>query len=121
METSEINQGKEIEILFEKSGLSVTKFAERIGISREHVYRIFKQKRIKPYLLEKIMMVLGQQEPAREGAKEPVITYTNIREDDRKQLVKEIEYLKQRVKDMQEIIEAKNDIISNINGKKKRD
>lgn len=39
METSEINQGKEIEILFEKSGLSVTKFAERIGISREHVYR----------------------------------------------------------------------------------
>ena len=114
METTDIHQGKSIEILFQKSGLSVTKFAAKIGVSREHVYRIFKSEQIKPYLYESIMKVLNIQETATDGAREPKVSYVNVSEEDRKKMLREIDFLQQRMKDLEEIIKDKNEIISTL-------
>ncbi len=55
----EIQIGKEIKIILETRGISVTEFARRINKSRENAYSIFSRKSIDTDLLLKISDVLN--------------------------------------------------------------
>ncbi len=54
----EIHIGKQVKLVLEAKGISVTEFAKRINKSRENVYSIFNRKSIDTGLLIKISEVL---------------------------------------------------------------
>jgi plasmid maintenance system antidote protein VapI len=53
-----VHHGQEVKKRFDQSGLTVTKFAEFIQLSRQTVYNIFKREYIDIPLLERISVAL---------------------------------------------------------------
>jgi predicted transcriptional regulator len=53
------NIGTEIHRKFKESGMTAVTFAERLNISRENVYSIFRRKKIDVDMLKRISSVLG--------------------------------------------------------------
>jgi len=121
METNEIHQGKKIEELLESSDMSIVKFASKLGVSRTYVYKLFKQESIKPILFEKILVILGQSLSINEESKNVIISTQKLKADDRYQLIKEIEYLKQRARDLEALVESKNVLIKALSNSKKKE
>lgn len=73
------NLGKRIEEVFDKSGMTKTAFADKIGYSRNNVYNIFNRKTIDLNLLKKIGSVLDynflEEYQSRELVEEPHTEY----------------------------------------------
>jgi transcriptional regulator with XRE-family HTH domain len=91
--------GKAIRQAVRMSGISVTEFAKKINYSRRNVYSIFEKESIDTRLLKKISEVLGKDffshySNSENKVSEPsgVDEYRNNRI---KELLKEIEYLKE--------------------------
>jgi len=53
------NIGAEIKRKFKESGMTAVAFAERLNISRENVYSLFRRKKIDVDMLKRISSVLG--------------------------------------------------------------
>lgn len=101
-----IHIGKKIKEAVKKSGMSVTEFAAKINYSRRNIYSIFEKESVDTSLLIKISEVLEQDffthynagskkyVPAQGQVAEPsgVLEYNENRI---RELVKEIEYLKE--------------------------
>ncbi len=54
----QIHIGREIENVYQKSGMKLSEFAKRINTSARNVYSIFERKEIKTDQLQKICEVL---------------------------------------------------------------
>ena len=105
-----VHIGKKIKEAVDKSGMTVTEFAEKINYSRRNIYSIFSKESIDTQLLLKIGKVLDQDffnhfanakkqdfnyaaEPA--GTEEYYQKMKQNFESRIKELVKEVEYLKE--------------------------
>ena len=101
-----VHIGKKIKEAVDKSGMTVTAFAEKINYSRRNIYSIFSKESIDTQLLSKIGKVLDQDffnhfshvlsyaaEPA--GTEEYYQKMKQNFESRIKGLVKEVEYLKE--------------------------
>ncbi len=108
-----MHQGDFIKKKLEESDMSVARFAQKIGVTRAHVYHLYKQKEIKSLLYNKILEVLGLTQSNTDSVGEVVVEYekTSVKKEE---LQKENEYLKQRIKDLETIIEAKNALLDKM-------
>ena len=101
-----IHIGKKIKEAVKKSGMSVTEFAAKINYSRRNIYSIFEKESVDTSLLIKISEVLEQDffTHYNAGPKKYVLTQGQVaepsgvleyNENRMRELVKEIEYLKE--------------------------
>ena len=98
--------GKKIKEAVKKSGMSVTEFATRINYSRRNIYSIFEKESLDTSLLIKISEVLEQdffthysagskKNNSQQGQVAEPSGATEYNENRIRELVKEVEYLKE--------------------------
>ncbi|MBI4944890.1 MAG: helix-turn-helix transcriptional regulator [Bacteroidetes bacterium] len=98
--------GKKIKEAVKRSGMSVTEFAAKINYSRRNIYSIFEKESVDTSLLTKISDVLGQdffvhyssdskKYAAQHGRVEEPSGASEYSENRIRELLKEVEYLKE--------------------------
>lgn len=118
-----LHQGYRVKSLIEKNGMSIVSFAQKVGISEQHMHRLFKEKYIPTKWLTKMCAILNVSIEGMFNEKmvvnDPFEPYkTKAAEFDK--LHEEVLSLRERLKDKDKTIATLEALVDALNGVDKR-